>query len=234
MYKASEKKFYPVIHCVDPYTEGGIGHALVNASTAKANGADGVFLIGHNHLSFTDLSYIYEHTRKHFPDLWIGINFLDISVNDPLLVQAVNRCAGLNALWTDGLPNVKLKLPESIQIFGGVAFKYMNPNPTDDDLTLSCRRASKFVDVATTSGDRTGFPPEITKLEKIRGRLDDNTKLAIASGITEGNVTSFFPTTDIFLVASSISKADKDRGGHDYLIPEKVNSLAKMIHRNIF
>jgi len=226
------KFFFPVIHCVDPYLEGGIGHALSNTRTAIENGADGVFLIGHN-LPSQDLFYIYENVRKQFPDTWIGINFLDVSVDDrQTLSRYAKDAENLNALWFDKLPKTPLALPSSISIFGGVAFKYINPDLDGEELYLECIQAVQNVNVATTSGNRTGSPPDALKLEKIKNNLAGRIPLAVASGINSSNISSFLKTVDIFLVASSICQPDKNRGSQEYLVPEKVRELANLIHFN--
>lgn len=229
MPSSCRKKFLPVIHCVSPSDEQGIGHALANVRIAKLNGADGVFLIGHG-LHFVALSEIYQNVRKHFPDLWIGANFLDISHNDwSALASVARNCYGLNALWTDGMPETRAGLPSSIKIFGGVAFKYINPNLGGKELERECAKALKFADVATTSGNKTGSPPEISKLEIIN-KLLGGLPLALASGVNATNVLDFCPYVDIFLVATSITERNPDRGGHEYLIEEKVREMAHLIH----
>lgn len=226
----SKKKFYPVIHCVNPYTKGGIGHAFANIRIAIENGADGVFLIGHR-LHHADLFYIYEQVRKQFPDTWIGINFLDVPVsNASTLVGYAKEAVSLNALWIDELPEFKLDVPKHVQVFGGVAFKYINPNPNEEELSLICNNALHFVDVATTSGDKTGSPPDVSKLERIKGKLGGKIPLAVASGVDQENVYFLLETVDIFLVASSICQIDGYRGSQEYLVPEKVKLLSKIIH----
>jgi predicted TIM-barrel enzyme len=77
---------------------------------------------------------------------------------------------------------------------------------------------------------KTGSAPDIQKLEEIRSNIGYETRLALASGVTEENISLFLPTVDTFLVASSIIERRKDLGNHEYLIPEKVMSLAIKIH----
>lgn len=231
MSALSTKKFYPVIHCISPHRKQGIGHALLNTRIAIKNGADGVFLIGHG-MSSTSLSYLYENVRKRFPDIWIGINFLDISYKkDWLALSAVAKsCPNLDALWIDDIPETRLDLPYAIKIFGGVAFKYINPHIGGESLAVACEKAVRNIDVATTSGDATGSAPEITKLEAIKKNLAGRLPLALASGVCEENVLNFKPAVDIFLVASSIIERVADQGNFEYLVPEKVKRLSELIH----
>ena len=226
----NSKKFYPVIHCVT-LKEDGINHALQNARIARTNGADGVFLIGHKVRS-GELCHIYENVRKHHPNIWIGINFLDIakSGNTIDLFSAVRKCSGLNGLWFDRLPDARLDLPRTIEVFGGVAFKYIEPNIAGQALLIACERAVRTVDVATTSGSATGSAPEVLKLETISKLLGGRIPLAVASGVSADNVTEMLPHTDIFLVASSLIEKDPDYGGHEYLVPEHVRVCADKIH----
>jgi predicted TIM-barrel enzyme len=195
------------------------------------HGADGVFLIGHA-MKYGPLCEIYEHVRKQFPEIWIGINFLDITGYDTwhLLGSVVRHQRGINGLWVDMLPDERIDVPSSVEVFGGVAFKYIDPNIRGQELKEACNKALKVVDVVTTSGIKTGSAPDTEKLEEIRRNIGNETQLALASGVTEENVSLFLPTVDTFLVASSIIERKKSLGNHEYLIPEKVASLAQKIH----
>lgn len=234
---ASSKRFFPVIHCVCPYKEQGIGHAIKNTRIAIENGADGVFLIGHS-INCHKLSYIYQQVREQFPEIWIGVNFLGLTAaaDWSSLPIMVNVCLGINALWMDCVPDErfmfgKLGTHKPVEVFGGVAFKYIDPNIRGAALSRECARAKQLVDVITTSGSKTGSPPEVAKLEEIRRNIGTETRLALASGVTRENVPLFLSTATDFLVASSIIEPRKERGGHEYLVPEKVRSLADEIHK---
>lgn len=226
-----KKLFFPVIHCIDPNTEQGIGHALRNVEIAQENGADGVSLIGHG-LHCLDLHEIYEHVRRHFPTFWIGINFLDLSYEKKWnrLVEMVDQCSALDGLWIDGMPDQKLLVPSSVKVFGGVAFKYINPHIDGEALESACRAAVQIVDVVTTSGDKTGSAPDITKLSSIKRCLGINNPLAVASGVNKENVLFFKEYVDYFFVSSSICERIQSLGNHEYLIPQKVRELANLIH----
>ena len=221
------KKFYPVIHCIDPYVQGGIGHALLNARIAYDNSSDGIFLIGHR-LAYHELLFIYDSVRKQFPEKWIGINFLDLPTTKLGLLNSYKEITtDLNALWFDSLP-IGMKI--STEVFGGIAFKYRNANPSDEELKRDCELAITCTTTATTSGDKTGEPPSIEKLQKIKEMLQGKIPLAIASGVGADNISSFLPYVDSFLVATSITTRDPNLGNHEYLIPEKVKELAELIH----
>jgi hypothetical protein len=226
----NEKKFYPVIHCVAT-GKGGIDHAFDNVRTAVRNGADGVFLIGHA-VHHSELCQIYDSVRRQFPALWIGINFLDIAASNNWidLFSAARACAGLNGLWLDRLPDSRLNISPGVQIFGGVAFKYIDPHASGQALVIACEKAVQNVDVATTSGDKTGSAPDQGKVESIKIHLAGRIPLAVASGVSAQNAAGLLPFVDIFLVASSLIERDANRGGHEYLVPEKVRELADIVH----
>ena len=226
---ALSKQFYPVIHCLEPEYPQSFNHAVDNTLTALNNEADGVFLIGHG-VSSSDLIEIYQHVRGKFPDAWLGINFLGISPQKWHTLYSVSLyCDGLNALWTDGMPDYSLPLHPSIQIFGGVAFKYLASDIVGDELTRACEAAVRHVNVATTSGEATGSPPSLEKLKAIKEALDGRIPLALASWVNEDNVVSFKPFVDTFLVASSICEKNPITGIED-LVPLKVARLGQLIH----
>lgn len=226
------KRFFPVIHCVCPFEKRGTGHALRNAHIAFENFADGVFLIGHV-LEYQALCFIYEHVRKQFPESWVGINFLDIAARKDwrLLVQLAKRYSDLNAIWIDNLPDTRLDINPRIEMFGGVAFKYIDPHLRGEGLVAECHRAKQLVDVITTSGSATGSPPDVAKLAEIRDAIGNQTRLALASGVTRENVAGFLPTVDTFLVASSITKRERALGNQEYLVSGRVMTLATEIHK---
>lgn len=224
------KKFYPVIHCISS-TLGGEEHVLRNVDTALLYGADGVFLIGHG-MNRSMLCYLYNQVRTRFPDAWIGLNFLDISSADEIgLYHTVDECSYLDALWTDSLPNTRLNLQTKAKVFGGVAFKYIDPHVSGAALEKACLHARKVVDIVTTSGNKTGVAPGIGKLREIRAYLGAKIPLAVASGVSVENVLEFLDVADIFLVASSISKLDTSYGVEENLVPKKVEELARLIHQ---
>lgn len=223
------KRFFPVIHCICPYEQQGVGHAISNTKIAMENGADGVFLIGHG-LLFGDLVYIYDNVRKQFPDIWIGVNFLDLTGydNSRLLCSVVRKLERLHGLWMDVIPDVRLDIPSTIEVFGGVAFKYRDSEILGEELKVSCKIALDVVDVITTSGTKTGQSPDPRKLEAIRENIGNDIRIALASGVTGENV-KLFPQVNDFIVASSIIERSDDHGGHEYFVPVKVARVAQSV-----
>ena len=227
------KRLFAVIHCLRPFGEFrqySIGHAIKNASIAANNGADGVFLIGHGPNN-TEMCYIYQEVRKYFPNLFIGVNFLDIRAEETISMQcAIGKCPGISAVWTDRIPRIHLPYDKRTESFVGVAFKYIEPNLLGQALIEQINKAKKVSNVLTTSGDETGKPPTLKKIQEIRSLAGPGYRLAIASGVSAENVTAFLPYADDFLVADSITQK-KGGGEGDDFIPEKVQALAKLIHK---
>ena len=101
-----------------------------------------------------------------------------------------------------------------------MAFKYQRPAP---DLQKAARLAAEYMDVVTTSGPGTGQAAPRQKILDMKQSLGD-LPLAIASGITPGNISDYLPAADCFLVASGIGKdfTDLDR--------RLVRELSERIH----
>jgi hypothetical protein len=217
------KYLTPVIHVKDLDTTLKNVEICVNAKTK------GFWLINHQ-ISSNKLSTIAAEVQKRFPESWIGINTLD---EHPL--TAIKRFAGLDlrGWWADDPcvfefaedQHVAQNIQATIQAaftnvlyFGGVAFKYQ-VQPTN--LESFVRRAAKYMDVITTSGDGTGIAADVEKIQRIHSCTYK--MIAIASGITPENVRNFLPYVDWFLVATGISTDFHN------LDPKKVSDVNEMI-----
>jgi hypothetical protein len=195
----------PVIHVeTEP-------QALRNAKIAYDAGADGVFLINHS-ISWRELLVIHGKVADRFPGWWIGVNCLDLT---PLQVfgQVSRRVSGI---WVDNAmikedredqPDAEAVLESQRQnnwsglYFGGVAFKYQRQV---DDLVSAATIAKRYMDVVTTSGLGTGQAAKMQKILTLKEILGEY-PLAIASGITPGNIRDYLPFSDCYLVATGIS-----------------------------
>ena len=202
--------FLPVIHVEYPV------QAVRNANIAFGEGADGIFLINHR-IPANELQRCYASVRERHPNKWIGLNWLDLTPAEAM--TTMERTIG--GIWVDNagvyedehgdieartLARMHHYLEKewrvSFLLFGGVAFKYQN---AVKDLAHVAKQAMFHVDVITTSGTRTGSPPDIEKIRTIRNAIGEDFPLAIASGTTPENVTEFLPYVDCFLVATGIS-----------------------------
>lgn len=216
-----KKVFLPVIHVVDKE------QTLRNVAIAAWAEADGIFLINHN-IHAGELISVFRAVKKKIPNLWIGINFLDLRREDSI-ATTVN--IGADGLWTDdaGVYEGMIRKPITRNellgqwkgfYFGGVAFKYQREVK---DVASVARLSMEAVDVITTSGVRTGTAPNVDKILTMKKAIGDF-PLAIASGITVENVEDFLPFCDCFLVATGISFS------HTELDPEKTQELSSRIH----
>lgn len=193
-----------VIHVVT------LEQALRNIRVAQEGGADGVLLINHD-IRAAELISIFQVARAVFPGYWMGINLLDVF--GPM--QACELMSNADGLWIDdaGVDDMGdtyeaeffrdtcLQSPRDCLYFGSVAFKGQDrvANPAE-----AARRAMPFMDVIVTSGDRTGEPPTVDKMNAMRTAIGDH-PLAIASGVSSANVHTFLPSIDCIIVSTGIS-----------------------------
>lgn len=197
----------PVIHART------IDQALRNALVAATAGAEGVFLVNHS-IPYRKLFRIHEEVHRQFPDLWVGLNCLDLN---PTWVTIYPEADGL---WAD---DAGIREDRSIQpfaervteiqrqdppkwggiYFGGVAFKGQRKVRAEHLADLA-QKAVPHMDVATTSGPGTGMAADVEKIKAMKDAIG-GAPLAIASGITPENVHLYMPHADCFLVATGIS-----------------------------
>lgn len=194
---------WPVIHLIDR------DRALLNAAIAQRCGCTGVFLISH----FGDDDHVDTHAsfiRRDFPDLQIGVNYLTLRA-----LAAVRRSMSYSyqATWVDdsGITSegigpsaqaIRYSLLRGHRYFASVAFKGQQPEP---DPAGAARNALSFGFIPTTSGIATGIAPQIEKLAAMRAGIESFDMLAVASGVTPGNVAGFLPYVSHILVSTGIS-----------------------------
>lgn len=196
-------KICPVIHLLDRDT------ALEQVTVARQCGAHGVFLI--SHLGGDDeLIDIASDCVKAHPDFPIGINLLSKTV---LEAARSAHSSGIRMVWADdmgvnsqGLTAAgrdvaiwKMHFP-AIELFASVAFKYQ---PYEPNAALAAQNAQLAGFIPTTSGKRTGSPPEIGKIVAMSSATGG--LLANASGLTPDNVATFAPYLSHVLVATGVA-----------------------------
>jgi predicted TIM-barrel enzyme len=230
----------PVVHCIEPV------QARRAMDVAMAEGADGVWCISHGSLPWPTVLRIAEAAVAAGAP-FVGVNLLGfdpLAALDAISVDNTSAAAGsgVHGLWTDGagfeldlrdghVASTYAQQVESQRVqggwrgtyFGGVAFKYKREVPPQYLPGLARAAVAAKIDVITTSGPATGFPPTVAKIAVMREAIGGHA-LAIASGITVENVGPFLPLCDAFLVASGIESAF---GVFD---PVKVRDLAQAIH----
>lgn len=198
-------KIIPVIHTID------LQQVKYNVNLCHNNGINDIFLINHTIRSWSKASAAFETyfnwIRETYPSMKIGVNYLQLPTLDAMIEA---KRIGFDYLWADKsyihkeTMNEALLIKENkpnIQYFGCVAFKYQRP---EEDLEWSCKTATSFMDVLTTSGEATGNAPSIEKIKTIKQYIGDM-PMAIASGVTSENKSSYEEWVDYFMVASSIT-----------------------------
>ena len=208
-------KIFPVIHHLDRDT------SLEEAQKARDCGADGVFLIAHygDDIELLSAAAAVKLAQPGFP---VGINLLSTGA---LNATGWAIDMGFPMVWVDnagvsssGLIELGKSLSalsrDGLEIFGSVAFKYQAPEAQPSQ---AARNAQKAGCIATTSGCGTGHAPSLDKIQQMSGATKG--VLAVASGITPGNVMVYAPYLSHILVATGIA-IDEHR-----LDPAKLKAL---------
>ena len=179
---------------------------LSNIDICIESGIEKVFLINHA-VSVGNLILCANKARTQYPNLWIGVNMLGMDTEFSIHQSGPKlsgMLTGIDGLWCDAtISPEKAKEIRNYKgmFFGGLAFKYQ-PQPTD--LEQACKDAKLATDVATTSGSGTGKAATVVKIKTIREYLGDH-PMAIASGISIDNISSYNGLANYLLVASSIT-----------------------------
>lgn len=199
-------KVFPVIHHLDLAT------TISEAQLAFKAGVDGVFLISH-HGDDDELDLAQLHLRQQFPDAFIGVNYLTSPPGESAWWRAIR--AEYSAVWIDnvginsgfvdenGVNLISAIMQTSSTpplLFGSVAFKYQKES-TDPD--ADAYMAKRLGYIPTTSGSKTGSPPELQKIASMSRTTDG--LLAVASGLTPENISSYRPYISHALVSTGIS-----------------------------
>lgn len=202
----------PVIHIMNEE------QMFINIDICIECGIKKVFLINHA-VSVQYLLNCSKKAKDKYPNLWIGINMLGISVEEKIGYDL----KGINGLWCDETLTkeqyILLEEP-SLTVFGGLAFKYQ---PQPSDLEYACKVAEISTDVATTSGVGTGKPANINKIKDIRKYLGEH-PMAIASGVSVDNISDYNGIVDYLLVATSITSLG------EMIIKEKLLELTSKLN----
>jgi hypothetical protein len=199
-------KVHTVVHVRD--TE----QALRQVRLARDLGSDGAWLISHGGEA-PDLRKLFEEARSHFPDFWLGVNFLDLRADEAMSFVS-NHADGLwsdtahihpenNRRVAERVRALQLGRPWEGKYFGGVAFKGQH---LELDPGAAAERAVDFVDVVTTSGAATGVSAPEQKIRSMYEVLAGRRPLALASGITPENVDVYLPYVEFLMVSTGVSK----------------------------
>ena len=217
LFKVVGPAVFPVIHVQNAQ------QTTRNIGVAVAEGAQGVFLINHD-FGVEDFLPIIREARRNFPALWMGVNFLAVTGKEafPVLASLQGEGCDIDAYWADDAridesagPDKQTEAEETLAIkknsgwrgfyFGGTAFKKQREiSPADYGAAASI--AAQHMDVVTTSGVATGKQAEVSKVRTFRDAMGD-APLALASGVTPGNIGDYAQHVDAVLVATGINVA---------------------------
>lgn len=220
----------PVVH---PVSE---DEAMNSVGVAVEAGVKGVLLINQG-MSPDEVLALVMTVRGRFPQLWVGINLLGLFPSE-VLRRGLAACAGrLDGIWTDNgdidedapsqplaqeFVDARRALGWNGLYFGGVAFKYQR-SVLPDNLGRAAAKALPFMDVICTSGPGTGKEAAVDKVVAIREGIGPSGALALASGVTDSNVTDYLPYVDAYLVGTGIEQE------FGILNPRKVARLQTII-----
>jgi len=220
----------PVVHPI------GRDEAMNSIRVASEAGVKGVFLINQG-MSTEEVLELVMVVRAQLPALWVGINLLGVPPAD-VLSRGLEACAGrLDGIWADNA-DVDEDAPSQPAAqefvdarqrhgwtglyFGGVAFKYQR-TVLPENLGRAAATALPFMDVICTSGPGTGKEAEIDKVAAMRHGIGAGGALALASGVTDENVSGYLPHVDAYLVGTGIEQE------FGILHPRKVARLQQII-----
>lgn len=204
---------FPVVHINDE------PQAREQTEVAFEAGADGIYLIDH-HTTSTDLLFrTFNEVMAAHPDQYIGVNLLQArtpwdAFNAIRHAHAQQQMPILpDGLWHDDASRLAIdtedlrnsdQLLRDIRYLGGVSFKYTKDSTDDpNEAREHAELWGAFVDVVTTSGKGTGFPPSPEKIAAMKAAIGDQ-PLAVASGVDITNIASYTGNLDQLLVASSV------------------------------
>ncbi|OGL35823.1 hypothetical protein A3F65_02335 [Candidatus Saccharibacteria bacterium RIFCSPHIGHO2_12_FULL_47_16b] len=211
-------KIYPVVHIKTPEI------AVLQADLAFTSGADGVYLIDHGSgVNNSHLFQTFNVVKAAHKNDFVGIN--PLGAGDALGSLKVIKTAYdrgqlkylPDGLWVDqakfgsgetafeALKAYRQGHPElnGVKVLGGVAFKYTKDyTDAPQEAAAQAVQAAPFLDVITTSGEGTGRPPSVEKIKAMKEIA--GCQIAIASGVSIGNVKTYAPYADELLVATSI------------------------------
>lgn len=181
----------PVIHMVNQ------NQVLTNVRTCVESGVEKIFLINHQ-TNKDELIKCATIVKELYPNLWIGLNMLDVYLEDAILYDF-----DFDGLWCDQTLTIDESKNRKFKgmLFTGLSFKYQ---PQPKDLEIACEEAILATDVATTSGAVTGRAADINKIKNIHEYLNGH-PMAIASGVNRDNILTYKGLVNYLLVASSIT-----------------------------
>jgi len=226
------KVLLPVIHVIN------VKQALINAEILHQQNVLGCWLINHS-CSDNVFAEAFTQIKTKYPGLWIGINYMGGTFAP--IVFSTEYSIKPDGFWFDNVGvcdsdattghEIRKLMEKSnlsdVLVFGSICFKYQ-PQPKSVEVTT--RTALDICDVITTSGKGTGIDhdtSDIKKFQTMKAICDKKSYLAVASGISESNISNILEHVDIFMVNSSIAVKE-------IFVPGKVANLMRIINEYEF
>lgn len=221
-FPGRSRVFLPIIQACDQL------QAVENASTARAAGADGIFLvnrgIGHQHLL-----RIARQVAEQNPDFFVGVNCLDLPAE--AVFSRLPRC--IRGVWTgaadttgsvcDAGPRIRAARDQSNWCGVHFATAVVSGRLPDDSVARAARAAADYGDVVIVRASQVGETPSIDQVEGVR-RAIGACPLAVAADLTAGNVLAYPSEVRAFLL-----EAGTDCGPH-HLDSMHLALLAELVH----
>ncbi len=223
---------------------------LLETQKIISGGADGILLVnnGLKSLSIGDYPNLFDIAmaiKEKHPDLIIGINPLDLKLEDALERMAFEQAQYaedwgsdrkfIDILWKDQsgiieqdgsarfLPELKHLLSDLKASQGELKQPVQfygsiafKYQPEHENLERVAKEAAKHFSAIVTSGSATGSPADINKVRLIKSYIED-VPLVLASGLTTENVNTYAPYVDVFVVGTSLLVDPQN----DFLYDEK-------------
>ncbi|MBX2868681.1 MAG: hypothetical protein KTR18_08400 [Acidiferrobacterales bacterium] len=214
-FKCHGPAVLPVIHVQDEK------QVLDNIHVAVSEGAQGVFLINHD-FGIEPFLPLIKSARSHYPALWLGVNFLAVTGKEafPILAELAQKGCVIDAYWADDarideaaaedqqqeaaeISAIRKSCGWNGMYFGGTAFKKQR-TVKPSDYARAASLAAGQMDVVTTSGIATGEETDLDKVAVFRDAAGA-APLAIASGVSPGNIHQYASDIDAVLVATGVN-----------------------------
>jgi len=209
------RRLHVVIHAKDDE------RGIFDAGVAIGAGARAIALID-QYCTIEEVQWIAASVRRRIPhksSVQVTVNHL--MGTPPLWLEELN-CDS----WVDCISvQTSAVRPTGAYItYGGLAFKGQHDPPEIVERHLHDYAADPHPGfVVTTSGPRTGEPPTTQKIEWFRSLMPKDAPLAIASGMTMGNLPVFLPLATDFFVGTALEDHNLR------VVPEKVREMISLI-----
>lgn len=240
------KKLFVVLHMIQPYSplsDNVIDHTVKQCDIAVDNGADGVCIIaGQLGITIHQLNEAARLIKGKYPKTFVIINYL---IDPSFSMRSIPHY--VDGIWTDqGVDGrgyqrdiieasfVRGRIDWNGIWFAGFFHKGGDLRQPENDeklkiLTDNLLELHQSV-IPTTTGLGTGIPADLSSINRLYKMIDGRKKMAIASGITIENVSSYLPYIDYFFVGTGVEKKTNHNIHVGFLDAQSIRQLSSIIH----